>query len=254
METITLTFGDMAENHVGMEQIGSLSSEGFSYTDMLNIQNKLNSSVNSELIDLKSLYNFSDDSQRTQDAYLLIIRNGLSLFSDKDKVKEELLNQSWDTKYWDTRRKKVLNKNARWNVCFNDEGSSCDYENGKGNVIAWKEVPHSQKLNDGLKSFLQDDNLVCEGNYYYNNSKCGIGWHGDAERRKVVGFRLGGTMPLKFNWFSKFKSVGETFSIDLEHGDMYIMSEKATGYDWKKSSIYTLRHSAGCNKYTKLSK
>ena len=29
------------------------------------------------------------------------------------------------------------------------------------------------------------------------------------------------------------------------------MSEKATGYDWKYRSKYTLRHCAGCNKYTK---
>ena len=27
------------------------------------------------------------------------------------------------------------------------------------------------------------------------------------------------------------------------------MSEKATGNDWKKSSILTLRHAAGCQKY-----
>ena len=33
--------------------------------------------------------------------------------------------------------------------------------------------------------------------------------------------------------------------IDLSHGDMYIMSEKATGNDWKKSSIETWRHAAG---------
>lgn len=26
---------------------------------------------------------------------------------------------------------------------------------------------------------------------------------------------------------------------------MYVMSEKAVGTDWKRSSIYTLRHAAG---------
>ena len=32
---------------------------------------------------------------------------------------------------------------------------------------------------------------------------------------------------------------------------MYIMSEKATGQDWKKNLIIpTLRHAAGCSKYT----
>lgn len=29
------------------------------------------------------------------------------------------------------------------------------------------------------------------------------------------------------------------------------MSEKAVGFDWKKSSIFTLRHATGCDKYTK---
>jgi hypothetical protein len=27
------------------------------------------------------------------------------------------------------------------------------------------------------------------------------------------------------------------------------MSEKSTGFDWKKRSKYTLRHAAGCKKY-----
>ena len=40
-----------------------------------------------------------------------------------------------------------------------------------------------------------------EGNYYYDIKKCGIGFHGDAERRKVVGIRLGDSIPLHFQWF-----------------------------------------------------
>jgi hypothetical protein len=33
---------------------------------------------------------------------------------------------------------------------------------------------------------------------------------------------------------------------------LYVMSEKATGFDWKRSSVHTLRHAAGCEKYTGL--
>ena len=51
-------------------------------------------------------------------------------------------------------------------------------------------------------------------------------------------------MSLYFNWFHKHKSVGNMLKIDLNNGDMYIMSEKAVGTDWKKKNIYTLRHSA----------
>lgn len=35
---------------------------------------------------------------------------------------------------------------------------------------------------------------------------------------------------------------------------VYIMSEKAVGTDWKHSSIPTMRHAAGCRKYTNLDK
>jgi hypothetical protein len=43
-------------------------------------------------------------------------------------------------------------------------------------------------------------------------------------------------------------------TIKLNDGDMYIMSEKAVGTDWKKKNICTLRHSAGIkgSKYTTL--
>jgi hypothetical protein len=30
------------------------------------------------------------------------------------------------------------------------------------------------------------------------------------------------------------------------------MSDKAVGNDWKKKTIYTLRHAAGCEKFTKI--
>ena len=93
--------------------------------------------------------------------------------------------------------------------------------------------------------------MICEGNRYFDVNKCGIGWHGDAERKKVVAIRLGASIPLKYQWFYKSKSFGEIQEFVLDHGDMYIMSEKATGHDWKLRSKKTLRHCAGCNKYTK---
>jgi hypothetical protein len=46
----------------------------------------------------------------------------------------------WDRKYYDTRRKKVLNKNARANVCFGNVSVEPDYENKKGRVVAYDEV------------------------------------------------------------------------------------------------------------------
>ena len=41
-------------------------------------------------------------------------------------------------------------------------------------------------------------NLKGEGNYYYDVKTCGIGFHGDSERRKVVAIRLGASIPMHY--------------------------------------------------------
>ena len=59
-------------------------------------------------------------------------------------------------------------------------------------------------------------------------------------------------MPLKFQWFQMSRPLGRVLEITLEHGDMYVMSEKATGFDWMSNRKgKTLRHAAGADKYAK---
>ncbi len=113
-------------------------------------------------------------------------------------------------------------------------------------------VPLLETVQKDLPGYLRQKaaNLNVEGNHYYDVEKCGIGFHGDSERRKVVAIRLGNTAPLHYQWFSNGKPVGDRIKLVIEHGDMYVMSEKATGWDWKRKTIYTLRHAAGCEKYT----
>ena len=45
-------------------------------------------------------------------------------------------------------------------------------------------------------------------------------------------------------WFKDSKPISEPFIVLLRNGDAYIMSEKATGTDWMRKSIATLRHAA----------
>ena len=91
-------------------------------------------------------------------------------------------------------------------------------------------------------------------NYYYNIDECGIGFHGDTERKIVICARLGATIPIHFQWFHRHKPIGSRKIFTPNHGDIYIMSEKAVGNDWRKSSLYTLRHAAGSTKYTTIRK
>ena len=95
----------------------------------------------------------------------------------------------------------------------------------------------------------KSEGMQVEGNYYFDAGKCGIGYHGDAERKRVIALRLGATMPIRYQWYQHSERIGEPTTIQIYHGDMYVMSEKATGFDWKKRNILTLRHAAGCEKY-----
>jgi hypothetical protein len=85
---------------------------------------------------------------------------------------------------------RVLNKHARANVCFAEEGQRPDYENKKGTIISYSSIPQIGLLRENDK-----------------------------------------------------------LELTLNDGDMYIMSEKAVGTDWKKRSIASLRHAAGNKKY-----
>ena len=150
---------------------------------------------------------------------------------------------------------RVVNKHARHNLCFGEEHQEPKYEEGKGRVYAFNEVLLLNQIRNKLGEIIGEKgkNLQAEGNYYYDIKKCGIGFHGDTERKKVVAFRLGEKIPLCYTWFHNNENISDILRIDnLEHGDMYIMSEKATGFDWKSKSKYTLRHAAGCDKYTKI--
>jgi hypothetical protein len=106
------------------------------------------------------------------------------------------------------------------------------------------------RIRQVISEWTEDVLLNGEANYYYDISQCGIGFHGDGERRKVFAVRMGETMPIYFKWFQNSQPVGEPFEVVLNDGNMYIMSEKAVGFDWLKKKIPTLRHSTGCAKFT----
>jgi hypothetical protein len=87
--------------------------------------------------------------------------------------------------------------------------------------------------------------LVAEGNRYYDPANCYIGFHGDKERNVVIAVRLGESMPIHFQQYIGGEVIGKRTSIDLHHGDIYVMSERAVGKNWLKRNVITYRHAAG---------
>jgi hypothetical protein len=135
-------------------------------------------------------------------------------------------------------------------LCFANEDQEPNYEDGKGRIVAWKHIPRMSRIRNVIAEWTEDVLLNAEANYYYDISKCGIGYHGDAERKKVVAIRMGASMPLYYRWYQNSIPVSEPIKVTLNDGDMYIMSEKAVGFAWLKKKVATLRHATGCSKYT----
>ena len=263
---ITLTLGDQAENHAGMEKLGQLVKEGdgFNLGDLKNMKLKLEEiGITCELVALELFQDISSidvSSPPPEEAYVLIVRDGVnkilqncSDFTHKNMFDEHMILEL-DKQAW--MRGRVVNKHARWNLCFDVEGRDPDYENKKGRIVSYDDIPVTKTLLTQMEEYFgpKAANLKGEGNYYYDRSKCGIGFHGDSERRKVIGVRLGNgeSTPLHYQWFKDGEPVGDRIILNLNGGDMYVMSEKAVGTDWKKRTKYTLRHATGCDKYTKI--
>ena len=268
MKTITLTFSSQVENHANNQQIGQMEEEGegFNKEDIEKCIEYLRDKCETELIDLNKecLENsgFEEEEKKIEKGYLLIIRNGVDylLNINTKETKENLLkeheNLNTDKKAFMYGR--VVNKLARHNLCFADFNQEPDYINKQGTVIDFKEIKVTNILRNNMGYLFSENgvyekvsNLLAEGNYYYDIKKCGIGFHGDSERRKVIGIRLGETMPLVYLWHIYNRPIGKKLRVNLNHGDIYIMTEKTVGTDWKKSSILCLRHAAGCEKYLK---
>lgn len=239
-DTYTLTFCDQAENHAGMQKIGSLAKDGFSVEELRSVHTQLTSQgVNCELVDLND------------NAVVLVVRNGVNcLLNDNEGVNKLYAEHAELKPQWDTKavmRGRVVNKRARHNLCFADFDQAPDYDKGKGTVIDFQKLALTNKLRVGLPNMfgLKALNMMAEANYYYDVKKCYIGFHGDSERRRVIGVRLGASIPLFFQWYKDSTAFGLMTQITLNHGDIYVMSEKSVGTDWKRRKIATLRHAAG---------
>lgn len=247
-QTFTLTFCETAENHKGMQQIGKITNRGFSLEELEEIQIWFEANgIETELVHLNKY--LPEDLQTLasiEDAYILICKNGLGVIVDPDELYEEHLNLEKDSKAFMYGR--VVNKKARHNLCFADFSQEADYANKKGTVIHFNDVPITKMVRNTFSDILSEreemHNLFCEGNYYYDKKKTYIGFHGDTERRLVIGARLGADFNIYYQWYHRSKPIGQTFIYTLSHGDMYFMSDKAVGYDWRSSSKYTLRHAA----------
>lgn len=287
-QRISLTCAPGGENHRGNQLIGvpPIKGSGLKYGDLIILSKELKKKYGEkvELHDLSKLGNINTNlfNSLTEEhkANVLIIRDYAK--GKTESIFNECMSDEWDSKYLDPnkyrtevvngkkvrKRGKVLNKHARRNICYVKKmNQEPDYLKGKGRIV---DLETKNVLNNVVDNLIEELNTilensgsksrvvinVVEGNHYYDLKKTGIGFHGDTERVVVICLTIGGggNYPMRWSWFINGKPCGEPIDIGLNDGDLYIMSEKAVGADWKKRIIYTLRHAAGCEKYTTMKK
>lgn len=251
-QTYTITFSETVENHVGMEKISIIDrrdTSGFSYDELVKAYHSFKDAGGDvDFIDLRKecgieRTEFWDDPEA--DAYVLVIYDGCKVLRiDPDSLYREQQKLEYDTKA--LMKGKVVNKHARHNLCFADYTAIADFENGKGTVVDFKDLPGLRRIRERLPWYIpRSENLFAEANKYYDAQNCYIGYHGDRERNMIVGLRLGTTFPLHYQYYYKSEPLGDRFTVDLPHGCIYMMERKASGNDWLKKNIITIRHAAG---------
>jgi hypothetical protein len=248
-----LTLGEQSEIRPGTIRIGNgFASRGFTVDDLTEFKERLG-----ERARLVMLHDFleieSERNKWSNQAALLIIKDGINLLMNEEhyatKMYQEQQKVRYDRKYFDTiYRQDTVDSKARYNIMLADEGCQHSEDYKQPTVIAYDSVPLFKGFRNKLPDFFGERarNLNCEGNQYFE-AKSGINFHGDAERKKVLCASLGRTMTLAFVWRvpGGKKLCSKAMKFRLEHGDIYIMSEKTTGFDWQHSGKYHLVHAAG---------
>ena len=248
-----ITFGEVAILHVGGSELGAgMRAEGFSVEDLDSIAAQVREQGGeAEVVRISDA--LPEDKREGNEAATLVIRNGAQMLGvDRDELLREQRSISYDKKFFDGRRKKTLNKRARYNVCFGEEDVIASEDFTTFTVHAFKGLEHLSTVRESLPVLLGEKatGLNAEGNFYFEAGS-GIGFHGDSERKIVVCLSLGAASTLRYQWRLPGSSEHPYPPTDIQvsHGDIYVMSEKATGWDWKLRSKTRVVHAAGHVKY-----
>ena len=226
MSAGTITFGEVAENHAGMQKLGVVAGPGLTFRELVRAKAAFEAvGCPCEIVDLISRGGVEDtfDALEPEPAEVLIVRGGLAALlaaggfpgTGPDDLQAE--HEELDPDKQALMRGRVVNKLARWNLCFAGEGQEPDYADGKGRVVPFADVPLTDAIRAMLPRFfgVKARGLFAEGNYYYDAARCGIGFHGDTERRIVIAVRFGVPIPLHYQWFHRGKPAGRRIALRL---------------------------------------
>jgi len=253
LESAVYTFSDYAEGHAGHE-IELSESARKKENRAMNLKDLKRLTSWFESKGAKPVIHYLKTKAGEPDAYVLVVPSSNSKAATEAFTELKSLGKGGiDTTFLNTRRKKVMNKLARYNINIGNRHQNPDIANGKNTLYSFTEMPCANRLRKCLDCLGDDLNLpikglLAEANLYYNDT-CGIRYHGDEERpdSPVIGVSFGATRYLDFRSFYRHAPFGPQHRIALNHGDMYFMSRHAVGLGWCKDTYKRVifRHRAG---------
>jgi hypothetical protein len=104
---------------------------------------------------------------------------------------------------------RVVNKITRYNLSYGESAQEPVYEKGIPRVVSYDMVPLLQKCMRTIPSTLgkKFEGLNAESILYFDTERCGLGFHGDSERKRVNVIRLGAPFTLHFQWFCNLRKI-----------------------------------------------
>ena len=149
----TITYGDVAENHARMQKIGTLHDRGYSIELLEKVAEKLQAEgLEVEIVRMNMEEAGGSVAER---AAVLVIRKGVQhiLGSTKELIEE---NDRLEKDKKALMRGRVVNKHARWNLCFGDEDQEPAYEDGRGRIVGWHNIPLMQRIRSKIAEWTED--------------------------------------------------------------------------------------------------
>lgn len=252
---ITITLSENVLHFPGMQNFGQKSDFGFSNDELIKIYNLFPPGT-CEIINIKDI--LPTTLYDIPDAYILIIRKQFINYADEIlktmKSSEGSNSEGIITGVnWDDNRihnKKIVENRLFKKLIFLDinEYYKLPFSNvdNRGTIYNIRRIPPLFKLNEIFNSLFSIP-LYVEGTCYYNINECYTPMHQEKDRRRIINLHLGSSSILHFRWYHQTQQVSDLKNIQIDHGDLYIMTDITMGNIKDSKTKLFLKHSMGTN-------
>lgn len=256
--SFSIMFEDKIEGYK-TETIGQTSQFGFSNQDLFNLKQSFPD--NTELINLKEM--LPPILHEFPDVYILVLKNHFGDLSNdllnvcvnpENSSNNEITGICWDKFKVRTNKncdKLLVQMKDKYRLIFNDlqDGYKKNFqpEYQTSTIYNYQRIPSLNQIKQYLDRVF-NFNSVIEGYCYYDINESFTPFHRDRDRRKLLLLRLGKSLPVNFRWYHGTIHCSAIFSLNLNHGDLLIMSDSVNGFGKDGTTKLYLKYSEGLHK------